>query len=97
MIEKVFDIPEFIKLKRKEKAVFCKRCWCDIVEGQTEKQRSGNVRGVGAAELMKADIYYRILTKTPYEHLVAAVEKMLEEGKKAGQRVERSNMKKEAQ
>ena len=33
LIENVFDIPEFIKLNRKEKALFCTRCWCDIVEG----------------------------------------------------------------
>lgn len=33
LIENVFDIPKFIKLNRKEKSVFCARCWCDIVEG----------------------------------------------------------------
>jgi hypothetical protein len=39
---------------------------------------------VGAAELMRCAIDHRILTKTAYEHLVAAVGQMLEEGKKAG-------------
>ncbi|MBK8575466.1 MAG: hypothetical protein IPN90_07265 [Elusimicrobia bacterium] len=33
---------------------------------------------------------HKILTKTAYEHLVAAVGKMLEEGKKAGQQADSS-------
>lgn len=32
-LEKVFEIPSFIKLNRDEKAVVCTRCWCVIAEG----------------------------------------------------------------
>ena len=39
---------------------------------------------------MAEDTDHKVLTKTAYEHLVVAVGKMLEEGKKAGQQADSS-------
>lgn len=32
LIESYFEIPEFIELNRRERAIICRRCWCDIAE-----------------------------------------------------------------
>ena len=32
LIQQTFEIPAHIELNRNEKAVICRRCWCDISE-----------------------------------------------------------------
>lgn len=33
LLERTFEFPAFVELNKKEKTIFCSRCWCGIVEG----------------------------------------------------------------
>lgn len=36
-LESIFEIPSFMKFNRREKAIVCTRCWCDIAVGAEPK------------------------------------------------------------
>jgi hypothetical protein len=36
LIERSFEIPTFIELNRTDRAVICRKCWCDIAEQQPD-------------------------------------------------------------
>lgn len=38
LLESTFEIPAFLDFFRKGKTVFCRRCWCSIVEGKSPNE-----------------------------------------------------------
>ncbi|HXT00501.1 MAG TPA: hypothetical protein VN915_07480 [Elusimicrobiota bacterium] len=45
LLESTFEIPAFLDVFRKNKTVFCRRCWCSIVEGRSPDDPAARILG----------------------------------------------------